>query len=787
MRRCRGGWDGNLGVRLRPKGEFSINYWRAAYPLLQLSPVIASDYLPNLNRAQPLSDSNPAAIINRPLGVATSEPMHVWHDQKVNTSAFTLKDTDAYVGFPPDVLWNITGTGTQEVHHVKIMPQNYQGLEMRHTDTVAPGNVSSVSVTAVTPTSSFNCQGLTALISKATWLTAPTTAAANWWVGWTIGTRKFQVLVDSTGKSKIQTRLTGDLEWQTLQSLRLGADINKTTGNTGLDSGAGNIAVSVLFLNNALQVSVGIATTPYLHDCNIYADIVALSQPIISVVEIGARYYSVFSFSAHPLKWRPSVRYVSADKKLNTAASGFTDNVFDVKGLNTSWSVSSGGGIAPSFPAGSTIQPSVIAGDTSNSAKYNLAISNPVAGTYLGENYSDYTASVVGINMRLNNYTLTSASWPWTNIAPVSIVCEAVFDPQALTIRRHLIATFNNFRGQYGAAYGTLAVRFKAGYYQPSMPLHTQFTGLCQRYRYNRSGGSQSTVSMICTDLMPIFDQAIGSPFDMDGWNHYYALFYLASYVGLPRVKLGFANMIPDGPFGISSHENPATAYFLPRGSGNNPWTPRNRNMLVRDLIDYVRKPVGFMLYFDENGLLQYHKWKPPGTTAARAFTEVPLDGSVGYNALREFWNHQFETSTENVNNVLLLIGVDQYSMNWEPIVAYRRDEASINGLPGEEPINYVGWPRQFVWSDPRFANQAFSEFSADKLFALQRLPEVTTSLTSWMQPDIYPMDVITVDERKSGANDVPNFYVVGVRTEWSAAAKPYKFETTLTGRYLVE
>ena len=147
----------------------------------------------------------------------------------------------------------------------------------------------------------------------------------------------------------------------------------------------------------------------------------------------------------------------------------------------------------------------------------------------------------------------------------------------------------------------------------------------------------------------------------------------------------------------------------------------------------------------------------------------------------------------ENTRNQVILIGIDQYDPRWSLIVTKLEDSASIYATPGTEPQNYKGFKDPFVWVDSRFANQAFADAAALNLYGLLRLPGLEAQWTSWLQPDLYPMDVVGINESKSGTEGVP-FYIMAMRNHWgyerrgaaAANAIPQSFTSTFRGLFLV-
>jgi hypothetical protein len=205
----------------------------------------------------------------------------------------------------------------------------------------------------------------------------------------------------------------------------------------------------------------------------------------------------------------------------------------------------------------------------------------------------------------------------------------------------------------------------------------------------------------------------------------------------------------------------------------------------VLQLFNTIRKPTGFLLYEDNVDKLQYHKWVPYGPgTVYRTFTPGPT-GTNGDN-LSEYWNLRVTTSSANVYNRVHLVGVDSFSDAFNILISRREDKRSINALAGQEPANYVGFPTDFVWLDSRFANGAFVANAADRLLEILRLPLIEATFTCWLQPDLFPMDVVYVINDRSGISAIP-LYVMSINNVWAYVGNGrQQMVSHIRARYLI-
>ena len=77
---------------------------------------------------------------------------------------------------------------------------------------------------------------------------------------------------------------------------------------------------------------------------------------------------------------------------------------------------------------------------------------------------------------------------------------------------------------------------------------------------------------------------------------------------------------------------------------------------------------------------------------------------------------------------------------------------------------------------DPRFANVPFSRKAALKLFAYMRQPNYTFTLKAHLQHDLYPLDVIYINDTKMGLGNIP-FYIMSITNVLSVANAPGPIE----------
>lgn len=560
-------------------------------------------------------------------------------------------------------------------------------------------------------------------------------------------------------------------------------------------------------------------------------------DPRITGVRIEARGFSQCSFELHPAKWTPSWTWVSPVRQLGFAPQPAAPAGVGIGIANpihytvhtTAEAGAAGTLTSTDFTAQSPLGATVHIDTTlqGTAAYYTATATNPASkgatdsgpgsgfNAYQGAQYADETLALTRITLRVDGYEETPAT-AYVN-APIgfsvgggveNVVQEvsesSVFDPGAMTIRRTATVVLNN---HYGVdtlsrvtgvgAFGNVAVALRMGYPSQSGGFpgdggvgFPRFFGFSPDREFPTApGGAIAKMVLRCCDqTQQLTETLIAAPPDLDLYNHYYAMAFLAQMAGIPLRRMAFAPLVPDEPYGVSPFDD--APYFLPAGPGMSPWTPINRTLSTIQLMEYVRKTTGFLLYFDAWGLLHYEPWQPLTTFGygpKRIFQPTPADGFGNVDSdggYVDCHSLQVHTSVADVRNQTVLVGIDAMD-GWEPIVVKYEDGASITSAPGAQPANYKGYKAPLVILDSRFANFGFATRAAYNIFRWVRQPTIEVSFTTWVQGDLYPLDLIYVNDWRSGIAGMP-LYVMSVTNTISVLAQGKAIQQAqVTARYL--
>lgn len=772
--------------KLIPTGRLRISPLRGQYPA-QLQPcLVLPDY--SLNAALGNCADNQGMEVDTLAGCSYTQPLFVPHNRKATTvsggaTSGSIVDNNAHTDANlPDWLWDtitVGGTSTK-LQAFQGKPHGAQVL-----DCVWDADTSPAAATYDARKASVQLQGFEARVTRTIAGKIPSGSLPYWAVQWVINAALYELKVTSAAYAQLRVTadLTGATGWKMVAAhLELGSSAAQALGNAPPQGGQPQIVVSLRLMNKQLTIRLGAETTPYAVPISDPG-----SPPVFTQVRAQAGVFTQFDCEIHPQKF-----LATATLRSNPQTAGFSPQNTPYYRLIGLTSVVTRASAAPwnvTFPAGSSITVTRVGPTTNSQPQYDLAISNAAAGMYAGQTFAGLTAALVRVDTHIDGIYSTTPTAP-IPLIPKEIIEEIVFDPLGLTIEQRVWATVDNMYGTWRGQAGNIAMDLWLGYQQPFLALQPRFTGMCGRYVFDRHGHANGTMRFEAQSLMRLFDVPIFAPPVMDFWNHYYAVAFLAQMAGVTLSQMAFASLVPSDPF--SAAPGDPAPYFLPAGLGNRPWTPQYRQQSIRDLLDYIRKPTGYLLFFDAQGFLQYRRWVPP---AAQAMKRVFTEGTAGTDgdAVTEYFDFQLISDVENTRNQVILIGIDPYDPRWSLIVSKLEDSASIYALPGDEPPNYKGFKDPFVWVDPRFASVPFAAAAAANLYPLLRLPGLEVQWPAWMQPDLYPMDTVGINESKSGTEGVP-FYLMGMTTRWgyerqgatAPNAIPQRFTSTFKGTFLV-
>jgi len=552
---------------------------------------------------------------------------------------------------------------------------------------------------------------------------------------------------------------------------------------------------------------------------------IGILEPRIGKVTLSVKGFSQYSFSLHPMRFANNFSYTSIQQQLGFTPSVTTPPTFDLhmhadiaKNLDSGETHT-----CKHIPTAQvTLTDEHLAG--SQISQYSLScVSTETPFAYAGINTVRYTPGIERISIRYagiteldppdeETYNIFAVGEGQNGCAEylVSVTEESSFDFGGMRVHQNLGATFNNYSGIQQFAQdtgvrgaGNIALCWRWGYKHsegingqegPAWwsteeepvygPGWGRLYGFCDTYAFSGTTGRYSLTLQGKSMMARLDDTVFHAPPNMDGWNHYRAVYTLLSMAGIPDSRIGFMTEVPDDPYGLEATDPDfdTGGYFLPVGVGSNPWTPIARSMTVGQLMGMIQQVTQFILYVDDLGIWRYEPFMRDATgNPKRIFREYyPYDSNQG---LTQMWDVNVTISTADVRNEVILVGIDAYNplTFLDPIFAAERDELSINANPSQQPANYIGWKKNFAMTDSRFATAEFAKKTAKRLFDTMRQPAVIVTFSCWGQPDIYPMDFIGVEYQRSGLSGFPAVLGVSEEADNTIPLFVTKISTTIT------
>jgi len=724
--------------------------------------------------------SNVDFIADYNLQAIYPKPVMVYHDQAVG---YGLGSDSS-----PNVKW--ANVGTVPFTFRQNTPHNFTEFDLQ----LSPSTAESYYLDA---TATISAQGVTFLWSRLDQQDRDVSDGdyvkyTTFRVG--IGTGSNVVLYslhyDGGGSVVISRSTDNGTTWKDLESFRDQGDTNASFGQaddqydtSGVVGHAPKNPMNYLefrLLAGRLQIWVGNNDVPYVFEEN-RVDNTGAPITLINSLEVRAFRFIALSFSAHPTKWNVSCSYDSPEFTIgDTYPAGLGSYSFTTAGaVPTGWSA--------------TINPSTssLSGPV---CYYHLDLTGPTNGTYRSTPFADQCVCLRAVDLVWQAVTMRNTNLP-VAVSPEEVHLRWEFNPDELIVTTSGSLLFNNNRQRIlptGALgyWGNWSVN--SGQNAALVTLGRSIPGGLVAFQQAFSGYGHTTGEVIATTNGSMFKMGLRDRFIqmqnpryalpwMDGWNVFYAAAYLASLGHFDIADMYFSSFVPDAPFGLGtdlgSPESPH-AYYLPVGDAGSVLT-RNTGVSPLQILAKIAFSIGYFIAVDINGSLRFQKFMTP-TTIKRTFWESDVAGVVGSGTdLNGCEIMQMTKDLQQVRNTSAVIGVNAYSPKSEPIVFKYDDLDSVYNV---NAFNFLGYQQQAVWMDSQFASPSFAQQAAQQMYAVLRVPGLDVPIkTNWIQPDIFPLDAITVYSPRLGLDTSTRLVVMSVEHH---VTKSHAW-TELTGRFI--
>lgn len=614
-------------------------------------------------------------------------------------------------------------------------------------------------------------------------------------VGWGNDRVLYSVRYTGQGEVKIAKSLDQGATWIELETLRQQGEyeaawgLPNESGAEGSGTGSGGSGgeegkdaprdmnyLEFRLIAGRMMIWTG-SNGPYVYDEHRFN---ADGGAIVTINSLHVRAYKFTSFacSGHPTKWKTECIYDSPEIPIGFYSESIQQPYIDPAGVvPDGWFAT----IYESY-AGSLYGPIVT---------YRMVVGGPIAGYYNGEPYADFCAAVRAVSLFWSPQIYFNPAAPIQTL-PEAITVTHEFDMNTLQINSGGNLIFNNNRprnlGPWG--YGTFGEWLRATgqvaidvYMTRTTPSGSIPPGVRTFAGYGNTIGEISAEYEGSYFTMHLADrkrQLMNPRFALpwlDGWNVYYAMAYLAQLGGVDISDMTFSPYVPNVPFGpgsdLGSPEGPS--YYLPVGDAGSILT-RFSGQNLWEVMSKIAYAIGYMLFFDANGQLQFRKFTMPAGLKRSFYESDRASAAQPGGGLEGCWSMAVTKDMGEVRNVSITIGMEAFT-KYRPIVFKWVDGDSIYTPTA---FNHLGYENAAVWMDSQFGNEAFAYFASYEMFRFLRIPGYAVTFTTWLQPDIFPLDMIGVQSPKLGTYGL-RFMVTSVRHH----VDKNRGESTITARYI--
>lgn len=653
------------------------------------------------------------------------------------------------------------------------------------------------------------CQGFTATLMQ--WCKNPVDTGTNdpsnvvvsrirWRTTDDAGTyRWFSMRIDQSGRLAIayaDASSPDNATWTVIADVRMGGgrerqspgnrlsvgvqeNYDATLGSLIMDDGARRnpLVFEVLIMGGQMMLFLDGNDMPWVWPS--FASSGGNTMGYADQVEIQSNCFCVLEWSVHPTKFLAAAQIAGVPVNL-----GFVPTAGQIAQTELVLHTAPATPLAPLgwTPAGGSAPTLAIDAvrTVGTELAYNMTWALAPAGSWKGQSYVSSVAAVRAVTGLLPGMAYVSAGFP-QDYEPEAIDVTHHFNFESLSIASQASLRFNNFNGQFSSASGIswvdnnghVGVTIDMGISQQGTVAtgpFRQFTGIANTaFRDEMGAGGQSHVVVECRDCWITADVPVWNLPWMDGWNIYYAIYYLAQQAGVTPDRMGFwlDGYVPTDPYGVgSSDTNP---YFLPLGPAGTPLTRFTGGQNIHDVMSKLANSIGYMLFFDVYAVLQFKKFSfynypgAPYPISGKTFTAYASDifsNPIVNQQCTDIMEGSYSGGLTEVRNAVTTIGVNTVGPYWDAVVGHAVDTSSwYNGATNVGGINnFKGFIDPLVWADNIFADRAYAQFAASQLLAFLRLPRREVHLSTWIQPDapVYPLDVIFVSNPRSGASTWP-------------------------------
>ena len=352
---------------------------------------------------------------------------------------------------------------------------------------------------------------------------------------------------------------------------------------------------------------------------------------------------------------------------------------------------------------------------------------------------------------------------------------KLVFDLNSLTVIPRYAITCNNRHGEFTGYHQEGACEISLGWDISTAPLQRRFLGRTGRlHRFSRQDPvSTYSFNAVGREVQLQAKKWKASAY-FDGQYHAWVVGFLAQYGGITAEWLGDDL--------LASPDQAPAGEIMGIGLAGQPSVRFAPNVPVWSCMHEIRHKYGHMMYFDKDGRLRYYPFVPSSVGPSKKSFDVDeaLNG-LGEPYLNQIFRvGDYTTDLTQIRNDLTVVAYNPGGHEGGYLYGHERDEGSW--LNASAP-NYIGYLDDWVDASPLYSNATQIATMLEQMQAVYGMPIEIVRFECWGQPDLYPMDIISVSDGNKAIPGGGQYFILEMDSTYSR--RPQDYKTTITARNL--
>ena len=352
-----------------------------------------------------------------------------------------------------------------------------------------------------------------------------------------------------------------------------------------------------------------------------------------------------------------------------------------------------------------------------------------------------------------------------------------------------------------------------------------QFKGFMTKKQYQKIGSNKSTVTLNCDDVATRAKEtyAINLPI-YDGWCHLAAIYHLAKECGFDDTEIYFTQDPRTGDGRLlrtvmqgsvaterggcwAGHAGKTDSELPSEGDSFGQSIPGVQTHFILDLPAFRQEPqymfqMGtpiwecmheiakvsqWFLYVNNWGNLVYGPRSVQLRPTNIVFKEASNQPGKYDEIIR---NLEVTVDSSMVRNGVMVTGLSAGAQDaglplYGPLIAVRKQTPFPTNAKSDA---FIPWMRWWIERNPQWNDANRINANIELMFERSQRPRIFTSWTGWGRTDVYPYDIVTIDESLSNETGInqKQFIITQVQHRISAD-EGYVFNTSFEGEFVGE